>query len=157
MAKLNLYVPDDLKARMDEVGDRVNWSEVARPALQSALAAEEHRRNANMTTAIERLRASKQETLQNEQANGKQAGREWAEKYASYDDLRRISKIEFAQGVDAGRIEDEAMGCLTEALDWTDDDIAEQLGDEGVMVTNEYAAAWIEGVQEFFAEVKDQL
>jgi hypothetical protein len=59
MAKLNLYVPDDLKARMDAVSDNVNWSEVARPAFQAAVANYEHRKGRNMTTAIERLRASK--------------------------------------------------------------------------------------------------
>jgi hypothetical protein len=93
MAKLNLYVPDDLKARMDAVSDNVNWSEVARPAFQAAVANYEHRKGRNMTTAIERLRASKQETVVSEEASGKAEGRRWAENYASYDDLRRVAKI----------------------------------------------------------------
>ena len=39
MARLSIYIPDDLKARMDGVGDTVNWSEVVRPAIQAAVAA----------------------------------------------------------------------------------------------------------------------
>ena len=37
MARVTLYVPDDLKAAMDGV-DGVNWSEIARPAFITAIA-----------------------------------------------------------------------------------------------------------------------
>jgi hypothetical protein len=44
-----------------------------------------------METAIERLRASKQESAQSDQLKGKEHGREWAENDATYDDLRRVA------------------------------------------------------------------
>lgn len=37
MARISIYVPDDLKALMDAAGDTINWSEVARPAFEAAL------------------------------------------------------------------------------------------------------------------------
>jgi hypothetical protein len=77
MARITLYVPDDFKARMDAAGDGINWSEVARPALTTALAAFEHSKGRNMTTAIERLRASKREGEQNAKLFGNKAGRAW--------------------------------------------------------------------------------
>ena len=38
MPKVTVYVPDDLKARMDAVGESVNWSGEAQKAFQCALA-----------------------------------------------------------------------------------------------------------------------
>jgi hypothetical protein len=62
VAKINLYIPGELKVRMDAV-DNINWSDVALPAFYSALATLEHRRNPSMSAVIERLRASKAESL----------------------------------------------------------------------------------------------
>ena len=90
MAKLNLYVPDDLKKRMDAVSD-VNWSDITRPALLSALATLEQHRSPDMSTTIERLRASKAESLKRDELEGQTHGREWAEQHADYDELRRLS------------------------------------------------------------------
>ena len=67
MARITLYIPDDLKPRMDAVGDAINWSEVARPTILLALATHEHRKGQNMDTAIERLRASKEKGAQEDQ------------------------------------------------------------------------------------------
>jgi hypothetical protein len=48
----------------------------------------------------------------------------------------------------------EAADYLIEALDLSYEELAEKFG-EGV--TDEYLIAWIESVQEFFAEVEDKL
>jgi hypothetical protein len=37
MASVNLYVPDDLKAQMDEAGEAINWSAVAQRAFLSEI------------------------------------------------------------------------------------------------------------------------
>ena len=62
MARISLYIPDDLKARMEAAGDEVNWSDAARPALIAAVAAFEHGKGGTMHTAIERLRTSRIES-----------------------------------------------------------------------------------------------
>ena len=94
MARVSIYVPDELKARMDQAGDAINWSEIARPAFQAALAAYEHRKGQTMSTAVERLRASKQEYEQEESTSGEDAGRAWAKDDAEYGELVAISKID---------------------------------------------------------------
>jgi hypothetical protein len=158
MAKLNLYVPDDLKAQMDEVGDSVNWSEVARPAFQAAVANLRHRKDRNMSTAIERLRASKAQSVQNDQMLGTKHGREWAENRASYDELVRVSKIEYD---DEPRENINPSYYVIKAIDPHKDlapgEVLDNLFGEHDGLSDEYLFAWVEGAQEFFGEVQDQL
>jgi hypothetical protein len=37
------HLHNELKARMDEMGDSVNWSEAARPPIQATVATYKHR------------------------------------------------------------------------------------------------------------------
>ena len=37
MARMSIYVPDDLKGRMDRLSDRVNWSGVAQAAFETEI------------------------------------------------------------------------------------------------------------------------
>jgi hypothetical protein len=150
MARVNIYVPDDLKARMDGAGDAINWSEAVRPVIQSAIADFEHRKDGNMTTAIERLRASKQEHVLSQQSSGKEEGRKWAENYATYEELARLSRYDLSKWKDP-------YSLLKDALD---DLIAGDLVEytyEDPKASDEYIAGFIEGAQGFFAEVKDHL
>lgn len=157
MAKLNIYVPDDLKARMDEVGDKVNWSEVARPALRAAVANFEHRKDKTMTTAIERLRASKAQSAQRDEMEGKEHGREWAESAAAYDDLVRVSEIAY----NAPPEHIDPRYYITKALDPNQNlspgEALEHLFGEHEGLSDKYLFAWVEGAREFFDEVRDQL
>jgi hypothetical protein len=156
MARVSIYVPDDLKARMDGVGESVNWSEIVRPAIQAAIATQEHRKGQNMSTAIERLRASKQEFAQRDQLEGREHGREWAEKDASYDDLRRVAKIIFEPDNYRG-----ALSALSRAINPLDEmsaaDFNEYCFGTDEDFSDEYVGAWIEGAQEFYEEVRDKI
>lgn len=162
MARLSIYVPDELKGRMDAVGDAVNWSEVARPAFVSAVANHEHRKGRSVSTAIERLRASKAQHLNFLEGGGKAAGRRWAENFATYAELKAVAGIglENQDPDEAG-----ALSVLVDVLDpqrESPDIFYETLGLEadrqlsGVSL-NRYASAFVEGAQEFFEEVEDQL
>jgi hypothetical protein len=149
MARLNIYVSDELKARMDEVGDDVNWSEVVRPAIHAAVANHEHRRSPSMNSAIERLRASKQEAVQEDTADGKRDGREWAEATAEYKELSRISKID-----------DSTLDNLWRAVDPNLDEsefFKYVFGDIDEEPSEEYVEGFIEGAKEFFSEVRNKL
>lgn len=157
MARLSIYVTDELKARMDEVGDDVNWSEVVRPAIQSAIAIHQQRRSPSMTTAIERLRASKQEGEKRDIEGGRKDGRQWAEYHASYRALRHVAEIPHANIDEAAHWTN-----LKHALD-PDDDLpdsrefcAQFFGTEA-HVSGEYLNGFIEGAAEFFDEVKDKI
>lgn len=163
MARVSIYVPDDLKGRMDAAGDAINWSEVARPAFVSALANHEHRKGKTMTTAIERLRASKAQFLSNTEQYGKQSGHSWAENRASYGELKSVSAIDltnFAPDDTHGTGEYIAIASLRHALDsemcFSTPQLLEILfGVEDV--SPEAVYAFIDGAQEFFAEVEGQL
>jgi predicted transcriptional regulator len=37
MPRVTLYIPDDLKARMDEVSEAVNWSAIAQQAFRDVV------------------------------------------------------------------------------------------------------------------------
>jgi hypothetical protein len=154
VARISLYVPDDLKAEMDQVKD-INWSDVARPALMRALATRKQRSERTMESAIERLRASRAESRKRDELNGKEDGRRWAEHTAEYDELRRVAEIEFNHGMDC-------FNALYHAIDPENElgvrDFKEQVfGDEYADVSDEYAGAFIEGAQKFFGEVADKL
>ena len=44
MARVSIYISDELKARMDKVGEAANWSGIVRPAILSEVASHEHRK-----------------------------------------------------------------------------------------------------------------
>lgn len=143
---------------MDGAGDGINWSEVARPAFQSALATHEHRKGQNMQTAIERLRASKQKHAQDEGEGGKTAGRRWAANSADYVQLRKVADLDTSQWPN----DEGAFRVLKDALD-PEGEHGYDFGEEvlGLEPREEASDAWafgfIEGAQEFFEEVKDDL
>jgi hypothetical protein len=154
VARISLYVFDELKAEMDQIQD-LNWSDIARPAFMYALATRKQRSNQTMETAIERLRASKAESNKRDELAGKEDGRDWAEKRAEYDELRRVAEIKFVHGR-------SYLDALHSAIDpdheLSEGEAKEQLfGDEHADVSNEYVAAFIEGAQAFFDEVADKL
>jgi hypothetical protein len=152
MARISIYVTDDLKKRIDAAGDdTINWSEVARPALSAALAAFEHRKGKNMTTAVERLRASKQETEQDEKVQGTSDGRNWAENDAEYIWLRRLYEMDDRP--------EELIKELALAIDPSGEinlsEVVEKcFGEVSAKPSDEYVEAFIEGAVDFFKEVR---
>lgn len=157
MAKVSIYVSEELRARMLEVGDQINWSEIARPSFEQAIANYNHERNRDMSTTIERLKASKQQYVANAKNYGKKFGREWAANSACYIDLHNISKMdlnryELCPGTIANAIEavidPECTygGHFTEITFKTD-----------FMPSDDWLIAWVEGAQEVYSEVKDHL
>ncbi len=97
MPRINLYVTDDLKARMDRVADAVNWSAVAQGAFEKALTAWPIMEEAKMAAVLERLRASKVELVDNVVAAGFAAGRVWAETAADYLTLRAVGTYDWSR------------------------------------------------------------
>ena len=91
MARVTIYVQDELKARMDRVGEAANWSEIVRPAILSEVASLEHRKERNMTSVVQRLRASKENYLQQAEKDGEKAGRAWASDTAEYAELLGVA------------------------------------------------------------------
>lgn len=157
MARVSIYVSDDLKSRMAEVGDALNWSDIARPAFEAAIATFNHQRGRNMETVIERLRASKAQYTHHAEGHGKAAGRQWGSDKASFFELRAISELDL--GVLTDNLE-RIEGAIVRALDPENtygSDAAEIIFGDRAWPTKEWLLGWIEGAQELFEEVKDQL
>jgi hypothetical protein len=158
MARITLYVPDDLKTRMDAAGDRINWSEVARPALLSALTAHEHRQENTMTSAIERLRASKQEADTEDETEGREHGRSWASDEATYRDLQRLAR----DWEDAWHNDLDPLEALINIIDpnkelTRTDALSYMFGDDKFEASDQYYWAFVKGAVEFFNEVRTKL
>jgi hypothetical protein len=155
---VSIYVPDDLKGRMDEAGESINWSEVARPAFVAAIAAHEHRKALTMTTTIERLRASKDKYLEKIQDEGVEAGRAWARDRAEFEELRNVANLHESHSSNGL---DVTVNDLKKAMDPEDDlsvrDFAEILGFDDQEPSDEFAAAFAEGATDIWIDVKDEL
>jgi hypothetical protein len=170
MARIALYVPDELKTRMDAVEDQINWSDIARPAFTAAVAAFEHRKGKNMSTAIERLRASKLQADQQDKSFGNAAGRTWAENQAEYRVLRELL---FRRNQHPGEEPTHALRCIMDPTDdRPDEDVAELLypvgsekhGDGTITQrellmhrSDEFWLSFIEGALDFFKEVRAEV
>ena len=114
MARLNISIPDDLRASME--GLNCNWSEIAQGAFANAVKVEELKHEGNNVEAgLVRLRESKQANSDREQAEGFTHGRHWALEEASYDELKEIvSAFDHAQN-NATRY-DEALQALKKQI-----------------------------------------
>src|SRR5258708_7816585 len=94
MPRVTLYVPDDLKARMDEAGEAINWSAVAQRAFREAVALNSLRKEpTDMNEVVERLRASKERVQEADEETGKAAGAQWARETAEFDELKRVAEL----------------------------------------------------------------
>lgn len=95
MARTTISIPDDLKAEMDSLGENVNWSATAATAFRAEIRRQYLRRaqleGEKMEQAIERLRASKLEFEKLAGERGRAAGVRWAQQFADYADLRKLS------------------------------------------------------------------
>ena len=158
MARVSIYVSDDLKARMAEAGDALNWSDIARPAFENAIANHNHRKGRNMSTMIERLRASKVRHEQDQDDDAKQRGRGWATDRAEFAELKQVADIDLDQ---FGKGLNSIFKAIHDAVDPDDtletEDLCETLFGDAVDHTDTWLIAWVEGAQEAFAEVKDQI
>jgi hypothetical protein len=109
-----------------------------------------------MSTVVERLRASREQYIANEKRYGHEAGRKWAEDKASYLDLTRIALISDPPSADGW-----ALTALYKVVDPDEqldgEDVARYLNLHPNDITDEFAAAFIEGAKEVYNEVKDQI
>ena len=95
-ARTTITVPADLKARMDQVKQPVNWSALACRAFEHKLAeliTEKGTRN--MSDVILRLRASKQRLDSELYKEGKGNGEAWAKDEAEAEELQALADARY--------------------------------------------------------------
>lgn len=93
IARTTVPLPADLKRRMENAGEVVNWSAGAARAFETVLAEIAFRNERkNMDDVIQRLRASKQESDAESYKDGFCVGEEWAKSAASALELKRLQR-----------------------------------------------------------------
>jgi hypothetical protein len=154
MARINLSIPDATKSAMDAL-DSVNWSEVARAAFDRTIQQQKSMKVENMEAVIERLKLSKAEADGADEAAGKRDGSLWAQKVASYRDLKRVGKLELDEGdVSFASQVDMALG--NSGRDWGES-FWNDGGDFQSVPGDEYVSGWVEGVQSVWDEVEGKI
>lgn len=107
MARMTIYVPDELKERMDRLGDKANWSAAAQRAFEQTLKAERWRDMTDeLERAVARLSEGKRAFEESEKAEGEKDGRKWAVDSADYEELLRLSKIAYEDWDNAAEFSD---------------------------------------------------
>lgn len=94
MARMTIYVGDDLRKRVDRVKTPVNWSLVARDAFEIKLgeiAAQKGKKV--MQDVIDRLSASKVECEDVSYKEGFEAGESWAKDSAKFSELKNLETV----------------------------------------------------------------
>lgn len=92
MATLNVYLPDALKADMDSI-EGVNWSQVAQEAFRRTIQLERVKQVDMTQGKLERLRATRGNKADREEAEAVAAGKTWALDSAEFEELERVASI----------------------------------------------------------------
>ena len=92
MAKINLSIPGELKEQMDQLPGR-QWSQIATRAFENAVKMQ-ILKGTDMSEAIERLRASKQEVAEEDRAEGTKFGKTWAMEEANGMEPRAVVALD---------------------------------------------------------------
>jgi hypothetical protein len=159
MAKVTIYVPDELKARM-EAAEHLNWSAAAQRAFEVELNLARWKMVENEEEkVIERLRASKAREDETDRNYGRRCGQKWARNAAEYGELKRVATFQHWNETP----EEDCAGTLVRLIMGVDDireidrsdkrDLWQQLHDG----ENEPDPAWIDGFVEGATEVWDEV
>jgi len=143
MAKtISITIPKNLYDRLQVVKDALNVSRICQEAIASVVEIEEFKGmgGQEMETVIERLRAEKRAFVKNCKEMGFKAGLKEA-KELSYEGLVAIIK---------GGYPFEYTASL-------EDDINDLKSDDPSFDSGTYMDGWMEGVQEFWKQVKSKL
>lgn len=173
--RTTISVPADLKARMDAVGEPVNWSAVACQAFALKVAEITARKGVKtMSDVVARLRASKQQHEDATFRRGVEAGEEWAKGHAEAAQLERLERLNESEHGDLRGvflasetsaygpgehfyflIEPEDTGSRTAARDFWSNWVSD---DDFVLPSDpDFVRGFAEGALNVWFEVKDQL
>ncbi len=160
IVRLSISVPDELKAKMDKIESRVNWSSVAQTAFNKEITLQKPIEAGDMDQVVERLKASKEESIKNDFAEGIKYGAGWAALTASYEDLREIDKIDVDNLCSVDK--DRNLGILVDTIfdpDPDRHDVEQFLSDHfsGERTSAAEIKGFIVGVQAIWNEVADKI
>jgi len=166
MPKITIYVPDDLKARMDKaeaIEPAPNWSGLAQEAFGLECDRAETRRKGagKMNAMVERLQKSKARVSNQDNNIGYGAGHTWAQNLAEYDELLRLRDLTTGEGwyyddetsaraiVEA--VQDDGSPSGRDIVEWWENNAG------SAAPSLDLIKGFVDGALEAFAEVEDQL
>ena len=155
MATMNLYLPDALKADMDEV-EGINWSSLAQSAFRSAITERRAQTTMDKQAVAERIRSTAG-TNSPKYQRGKTDGQEWAAGYADADDLEAMSSVDLNAMWERAAEPDRGAA-------WVADAIAQELGYDNagdifddVKFTRSYIDGFVAGADDVWSQVRKLL
>jgi hypothetical protein len=166
MQRINLTIPDDLRAQMREFESEVSWSAIATDAFRAKigqLTVRNANKAENMDTVIERLRASKQAYVDDAETRGATAGIDWAKGRAEFIQLKNLSdKIE-RNPHDEWNVSNvpettdpDFIGSRADVREWWMH--AAQLSEKEVdTIPEAFIEGFVKGAMGVFEEVEDEL
>lgn len=174
VVRTTISVASDLKARMDAIGEPVNWSAVASRAFEQEVARIIQKRGTKtMDDVVTRLRASKRKAGGEQYEKGRQAGEAWAKDGAEADALARLEEFRDACEADRPAFEDyfemepnaplDHAGWIAAAILAPEDDqdtheasayAGELFGEHR---TNDFVRGFVDGALDVWDSVKDRL
>ena len=154
--KITLSIPDLLHEKLEDWRKSFNLSKMFQDALAEAIQKKEEfqRRfqdDLSMSETIERLRQEKKISEGNYSENGKREGFRWA-KSAHYDDLMYALDFDSA----AAMAHDERLAAYFSST-MEQEHSMEQSGNELNKYTKLFLEGWLQGVNEFWNEIKEKL
>ncbi len=141
MARVNLSVPDELKATMDGFPS-VNWSAVAQEAFRTAVTIAELRNKgmnneADTMAGLERLRAERRADTEAERSWGSGLGQAWALKEASFTKLQRVA------GLAGDRLPEDGWEAARILLGYCEEDEEGASRESGPPIDDEELHDWV--------------
>lgn len=174
--RMNITVPEELKARMDRVKVPVNWSATACQAFETKLAEiATQRRIESMSSVIERLRESDKEGHDETYRAGMTAGKNWAKREAKAGELRRLERSRAkVRDYEWDMLFDENSNNAYAPCEWVVFDIRPNtdgnreaadefwenvlgVGYQAFISDEQFIKGFAEGALDVWADVKDQL
>ena len=142
--RINITLPDELYKRLQKYKGRFNVSGVCRAAIEYEIKNLEIIEKGQNMSAIEKLRAQKEQHDEGYFQAGKRDGIKDAE-HLDYKDLIELTQ----DGVDFYQ--------TYAYYDIVRDVIEDYLRDDAAFNEDEYIKGWLDGVSEFYEEIKDQI
>ena len=110
MARINISIPDETKAQMEDFHTDANWSAIAHRAFEREISTlKSLKESTTMDGIIERLRASKETEAADDFETGETLGREWATTTASYGELKRLGSGDYDVEIHGPEADDDAL------------------------------------------------
>ena len=155
MARMNISVPDELKARMDDIN--TNWSAVAAVAFELEVRQRERIDKMDRGAVVERLRATYEKDKSRQFDVGHEAGVAWASEEAEASELMSLNDAagieDAADFLRAGRYDETAFEKYSDAASFFE----EALGSEPVVPSTAWVRGFVTGALEVWEQVEDEV